>query len=152
MLTFMNEIFAAFRGCFSRTAAFSWFVTIVTGLMVRSDRLGITSVIRDLGLSPRLYETMLHFFRSTSWSLEHLRQTWYKVVQQNAPVYREQGYTILIGDGVKQSKEARFMPGVKKMFQESEDSSKPQYIYMVICLADWVSLIGNEAKNCYTYL
>ncbi len=125
----MNEIFAAFRGCFSMTAAFSWFVTIVTGLMVRSDRLGVTSVIRDLGLCPRLHEAMLHFFRGTSWSLEHLCQAWYKVVQQNAPICREQGYTILFGDGVKQSKEARFMPGVKKLFQESEDSSKPQYIY-----------------------
>ncbi len=114
--------------------------------MVRSDRLGVTSVIRDLGLCPGLYETMLHFFRGTSWSLEHLRQTWYKVVQQNAPVCREQGYTILIGDGVKQSKEARFMPGVRKMFQESEDSSKPQYIYGHMFGGLGV-LIGNEAKK-----
>ncbi len=114
--------------------------------MVRSDRLGVTSVIRDLGLCPGLYETMIHFFRSTSWSLDNLRLTWYKVVRKNAPICREQGYTILIGDGVKQNKEARFMPGVKKLFQESEDSSKPQYIYGHMFGGLGV-LIGNETKK-----
>jgi len=34
-----------------------------------------------------------------------------------------------VGDGVKQAKEGRFMPGVKKLFQESGDSSKPEYIF-----------------------
>ena len=33
------------------------------------------------------------------------------------------------GDGVKQSKEGRRMPGVKKLFQESENSAKPEYIH-----------------------
>jgi hypothetical protein len=32
-------------------------------------------------------------------------------------------------DGVKQSKEGRKMPGVKKFYQESENSSKPEYIF-----------------------
>ena len=36
---------------------------------------------------------------------------------------------ILIGDGVKESKEARYMPGVKKLHQESENSSKANYIF-----------------------
>lgn len=34
------------------------------------------------------------------------------------------GITILVGDGVKQPKESRKMPGVKKIYQESENSSK----------------------------
>lgn len=34
-----------------------------------------------------------------------------------------------MGDGVKQSKEGRRMPGVKKLFQESENSAKPEYIH-----------------------
>jgi hypothetical protein len=44
-------------------------------------------------------------------------------------VYKQDGMTVLIGDGVKQSKEARKMPGVKKLHQESENSSKAEYIF-----------------------
>ena len=36
---------------------------------------------------------------------------------------------ILVGDGVKQCKEGLYMPGVKKLHQESEDSSKAEYIF-----------------------
>jgi hypothetical protein len=36
---------------------------------------------------------------------------------------------ILIGDGVKQSKEGKKMPGVKRLHQESENSGKPEYIF-----------------------
>jgi len=66
MLKFMNEVLSAFRVCFTRTAAFEWFVVIVVGLMVRSDHLGMTSVVRELALDPRHYESMLHFFRSSA--------------------------------------------------------------------------------------
>jgi hypothetical protein len=41
----------------------------------------------------------------------------------------ENGMPILIGDGVKQSKEGRKMPGVKRLHQESENSSKAEYIF-----------------------
>ena len=50
MLKFIDEILLCFRPCFSRMAAFEWFATIITGLMVRSDSLGITSIIRGLVL------------------------------------------------------------------------------------------------------
>ncbi|WP_238403771.1 hypothetical protein [Paenibacillus paridis] len=36
---------------------------------------------------------------------------------------------VLIGDGMKQTKEARRMPGVKKLHQESENFSKAEYIF-----------------------
>jgi hypothetical protein len=36
---------------------------------------------------------------------------------------------ILIGDGVKQSKEGKKMPGVKRLHQESENSGKAEYIF-----------------------
>jgi len=35
----------------------------------------------------------------------------------------------MIGDGKKESKEGRYMPGVKKLHQESENSAKGEYIY-----------------------
>ena len=52
MLNFIENILLCFRPCFSRKSAFGWFVTIIVDLMVRSDMLGITSVIRDLALDP----------------------------------------------------------------------------------------------------
>ncbi len=146
MFQFMNENLEGFRKCFSREAAFRWFVIVVVGLMVRTDHLGVTSFIRELGIRPGLYETMLHFFRATSWELARVRQTWYEIVKAKAPVCREGAWNILIGDGVKQSKEARRMPGVKKLFQESEDSSKAAYIFGHM-FGGLGIVIGNQAKR-----
>lgn len=58
-----------------------------------------------------------------------VRLAWYRFVRDSANFLLADGRTILIGDGVKQSKEARYMPGVKKLHQESEDSSKGEYIF-----------------------
>lgn len=129
MLKFIDKILCSFESCFSRKAAFQWFVVIVVGLMLRSDKLGLTSVIRDLALQQDSYLSMLHFFRASSWALDEMRQRWFQTVKEYAPLYREQEWCVLIGDGVKQSKEGRRIPGVKKLFQESENSAKPAYIH-----------------------
>jgi len=129
MLEYIDKILNHFKSCFSRQSAFQWFVVIIIGLMTRSDKLGTTSIIRDLALNPKFYETMNHFFRASSWRLENIKLKWFEVVSSYAPLYKEEDYTILIGDGVKQAKEGRHMPGVKKLFQESENSSKPEYIF-----------------------
>ena len=125
----MNETLSTFRKCFSRSAAFEWFVVIIVGLMVRSDHWGVTSIVRDLALHPRHYESMLHFFRSSAWSSESLRLTWLRVVRKTAPLMTVHDRVVLVGDGMKQSKEGQRMPGVKKMYQESENSSKGEYIF-----------------------
>lgn len=129
MINYIDKVLCHFESCFSRKAAFCWFVTIIMGLMLRSDKLGLTSVIRDLALVPNCYLSMLHFFRASSWSLDHIRQTWFSAVKAYFPLYKEGDLHVLIGDGVKQSKEGRRMPGVKKLFQESENSAKPEYIH-----------------------
>ena len=58
MINFIENILSRFESCFSRKAAFGWFVILTTGLMLRSDRLGITSVIRDLALRSDCYDSM----------------------------------------------------------------------------------------------
>ena len=126
MMNFIEIVLCRFESCFSRKAAFRWFVTITVGLMLRSDKLGVTSVIRDLALSPDCYDSMIHFFRSSAWSLENIRERWFSIVKESFPIYKEGKFCVLIGDGVKQSKEGRRMPGVKKLFQESENSAKPE--------------------------
>lgn len=80
MLKFINEILLCFLPCFSRKAAFEWFATIITGLMLRSDTLGITSIIRDLVLNPSLYHCMGHFFRADSWDWADIFTKWTKTV------------------------------------------------------------------------
>ena len=113
----------SFREQFSREAAFRWFCVIVVGFMLRSDHLGMTSIIRDLALDGNNYENLRHFFYSK------VRHCWYAVVRDSGLVYTVNDRSVLAGDGVKQAKEAKYMPGVKKLAQESEDSSKPEYIY-----------------------
>lgn len=129
MLKYLNELLLPFRSCFSRQATFEWFVVLVVGFMLRSDHLGVTSVIRDLALNSRCYETLIHFFRSSAWSLESLRTTWIQVVHKTAPLLVVDNRVVLVGDGMKQTKEGRRMPGVKKLHQESENSSKGEYIF-----------------------
>lgn len=129
MLNFIENILSHFESCFSRKAAFRWFVAITIGLMLRSDKLGVTSIVRDLALDPGCYDSLLHFFRASSWSLGDIRRRWFSAVRKYAPLYKEGNLHILVGDGVKQSKEGRRMPGVKKLFQESENSAKPEYIH-----------------------
>ena len=129
MLKFIDSILCEFRPCFSRKDTFHWFVVIVIGLMIRSDRLGITSIIRDLSLHAKHYETMIHFFRSSAWTLPSLRLKWFQVVRGTAPLYRVNGAVVLVGDGMKEAKEARREPGVKKLHQESENNSKGEYIF-----------------------
>lgn len=55
--------------------------------------------------------------------------TWLEIVKRTAPLSYVNGMVVLIGDGMKQTKEARRMPGVKKLHQESENSSKAEYIF-----------------------
>jgi len=129
MLKYIDSILYNFRSCFSRGASFHWFVVIIIGLMVRSDHLGVTSIIRDLSLQSRHYETLIHFFRSSAWSLESIRLKWFQVVRRLAPLYSVNGAVVLVGDGMKQAKEARRMPGIKKLHQESENNSKAEYIF-----------------------
>lgn len=129
MLNYIENVLKEFRPLFTRLAAFKWFVICVIAMMLRSDKLGVTSAIRDLDLVPECYEALIHFFRSSAYSLDLLRKQWYFCVLRNAPLNICRNRIILVGDGVKQSKEARKMPGVKKMTQESETCSKPQFIH-----------------------
>lgn len=145
MLNFIDKILCSFESCFSRKAAFQWFVTIVVGFMIRSDKLGVTSIISDLALRPDCYLSMLHFFRASSCSLETVRQQWFSIVRDNSPLYKEGDFHVLVRDGVKQSKEGRRMPGMKKLFQESENSAKPEFIHGH--MFGWLGVLSGSVRN-----
>ena len=129
MWKLLNNVLNRFRICFSRKAAFDWFVIIIIGFMIRSDDLGVSSVIRDLSMNHKHYASIMQFFRASSWKLDTLRSQWISIVKSSAPLWCDDNMCILIGDGVKQSKEARRMPGVKRLHQEPENSSKSEYIF-----------------------
>jgi hypothetical protein len=61
--------------------------------------------------------------------MELLREWWIGIIKKSGLIFREEGKPILVGDGVKQGKEGKRMPCVKRLFQESEDSSKPMYLF-----------------------
>jgi len=86
-------------------------------------------MIRWLGIKPSLYTTYLNFFRASSWKLEQIQQRWSQIVQSRCSAITIGDAYLLIGDGIKIAKEAERMPGVKKLHQESDNSSKPPYIF-----------------------
>ncbi len=128
MIAEIDRILMQFRGCFSRIAAFNWFVIVIIGFTVRFDSYGVTSFIRWLDMNPALYVALLAFFRADSWKLSRLLQCWWRIVLQKCPLIKIDGRCLVVGDGIKISKEAKKMPGVKKMHQESSNSGKPSYI------------------------
>ena len=125
----IEEILEGFRKEFSHRAAYRWLIVLVIGIMIRTDKLGVTSVVRDLALRPECYESMMRFFRASSWRLSSMQAAWLVIVSRQAPLWRHRGRVVLIGDGTKKSKEGVKMPGVKRLKEESETQSKASYIY-----------------------
>lgn len=129
MLKLIDGILQQFRICFKREETFGWFVVVLVGMLLRTEIRGITTIIGCLSLEPGCYETMLHFFRSRAYDLEQMKSKWQDIVLKHIePVIMDE-YMVLIGDHIKVSKEARHMPGVKKLHQDSENVGKAEYIF-----------------------
>ena len=47
------------------------------------------------------YATMIHFFHDSSSMLQAIANKWIEVIKSFSPIYKEDGITILVGDGVK---------------------------------------------------
>jgi hypothetical protein len=143
MIKEISRILESFRPCFTRTASFNWFCTVVFGFIVRIDLCGASSFVRWLGLKPELYTAMLSFFRASSWQLSNILKQWWHIVLERCPLPEIDGRLMLAGDGIKISKEAEKMPAVKRLHQESNNSGKAPYIYghhwgVIGVLAGWV--------------
>jgi hypothetical protein len=119
----------SFRDAFPRGATFHWFVIAVFGFIVRLDHHGVSSSIRWLRIQDDLYETFLAFFRSPALDIKKVLRDWQLFVAQRCAVNTQSGAYVLMGDGIKVAKEADFMPGVKKLHQESENSGKASWIF-----------------------
>lgn len=117
------------RPAFSRAATCVWFALGVAGITVRTEHLGVTSLIRGLGLNPSCYGNFLGCFHSTGIDLHKLRTLWTQIVLKVfADPVLVNGRLVLVGDGLKNPKEGKKMPGVKKLHQESDSNTKPEWI------------------------
>ena len=124
------------RSACARTRTFLWMAICLAGMTTRKDLMGVTSIVRALGLTPACYDRLLDFFHSPALDLSKLTRLWCRLVFGAHPgIVRVNGKPVLIGDGIKVAKAGRKMPGVKKLHQQSESNTKPEYIFGHSCQA-----------------
>jgi len=115
---------------------------------VRTDLLGVTSIVRALNLRPELYHALLRLFHSTAVKLDRLTALWAHTVLLLFPSpVRVNGRLVLVGDGVKIPKRGKKMPAVKLLHQQSESNTKPEYIMGHSLQA--VSLLVHAAQSVF---
>src|SRR5215471_1928667 len=136
------------RPAFSRQVSFMWFATVVAGLMVRPELRGVTSIIRALNLRPKLYDPLRKHFHSSAIKLDQLAALWTQAVLRLflSPV-RVNGRLVVVGDGIKVPKRGKKMPAVKLLHQQSNCSTKPEYIMGHSLQA--VALLVNAASSVF---
>ena len=117
------------RGACARRRTFLWMSLVLAGLSIRADLAGVSSIVRVLGLKPKVYRRLLHVFHTSGLDLEGLTGVWTEQVLRLFTPYRVGNRLVLIGDGLKVAKEGKKMPAVKKLHQSSQNNSKPTYIF-----------------------
>lgn len=115
------------ESAFSRQATYSWFVIVFVGFLVRSDTLGVSSIVRALMLAPESYTCLLHFFHSTAWNVGGLMAIWWQWLVVRDVAYRLGDRLVLVGDHTKTPKDGRKMPAVATLHEDSETSGKPSF-------------------------
>lgn len=134
------------RPAFSRSRTFMWFVLSLAGICCRRDLMGVTSIVRVLGLKPSCYHSLLQFFHSKGICLDKLTQIWTKLVLDHHPgILRFNDRIVLVADGIKKHKSGKKMPSVKSLHQESESNTKAEYIMGHSCQS-----VGVLAQTCNT--
>ena len=138
------DAIALVQPAFSYTRTFLWFAAAVAGLTVRTEMLGVTSIVRALKLRPSFYGLLLKSFHSDAVKLDRLSALWTQTVLRLFPsAVRINGRPVLIGDGIKVAKRGKKMPAVKLLHQESEN--KAEYIMGHSLQA--VSLLVHAARS-----
>ena len=124
------------RSACARTRTFLWMCLCLAGMTTRKDLQGVTSIVRALGLAPACYDRLLDLVHSPALDLNKLTRAWRGLVFRAHPgILRVNGRPVLVGDGIKVAKAGRKMPGVKKLHQQSESNTKPEYIFGHSCQA-----------------
>ncbi|MBE2204837.1 MAG: transposase [Chthoniobacterales bacterium] len=135
-ITWWNLV-CSLRPAFGRTRTFLWFSAALAAFCVREDLRGVTSFVRALGLQHSFYDRILDFFHSPAVDLSRLTSLWTCLVLRvlDPLLLTVNGRIVLLADGIKAPKAGRKMPAVKKLHQESQNNSKPEYIFGHSCQA-----------------
>lgn len=117
------------RPACSRVKTFMWLSICLAGMCIRPDIFGVTSIVRAFGLHEALYDRLLDFFHSPALNIDVLARLWAKTVVRVFPdVLKKNGRLLIVGDGLKAPKSGKKMPAVKRLHQESDSNTKPEYI------------------------
>jgi len=139
------------RPACARTRTFLWMSLCLAGFSTRKDLLGVTSIVRALGVEPACYDRLLDFFHSPALDLDKLTCAWCALVFRfNSGILRVNRKPVLAGDGIKVAKAGRKMPGVKKLHQESGSNTKPEYIFGHSCQA--VAVLTQALSSVFALL
>lgn len=137
------------RPAFSRGRSFLWFAAALAAFSIRSDLNGVTSFVRALGLRKEFYDRFLDFFHSPSVDMPQLTATWTSLVVRVLQPYllTINGRIVLLADGIKAPKTGHKMPAVKKLHQESQNNSKPEFIFGHSCQA--IAVVVKAAESFF---
>jgi hypothetical protein len=135
------------KGACTRNRTFLWMIVCLMGMTIRTDMLGVSSIVRALGLVPTCYDRILDFFHSPALCLVTLTRLWRGLVFKQPGIVRMGGRPVLVGDGIKVAKSGKKMPAVKKLHQQSESNTKPEYIFGHSCQA--VSVLMRAAQSVF---
>ena len=131
------DLVLSLRPAFGRYRTFLWFAAALAAFCVREDLRGVTSFVRALGLHSTFYDRLLDFFHSPAVNVTQLTTLWTGLVLRVLQpfLFTVNGRIVLLADGIKAPKTGRKMPAVKKLHQESQNNSKPEYIFGHSCQA-----------------
>ncbi len=136
------------RPAFSRQQTLLWFATAVAGFTVRTELLGVTSIVRALALKSHFYDNLLDLFHSSAVKLDRLTALWTQAALRLFPAsLLVNGRRVLVGDGLKVPKRGKKMPAVKRLHQQSDANTKPEYIMGHSLQA--VSLLVRAAQSVF---
>jgi len=137
------------RPAFKRNRTFLWFAVALAATCTRHDLRGVTSLVRALGLRQSCYDRLLDFFHSPSVDLPRLTRCWTALILKTMSPFllTVNGRIVLLADGIKAPKTGRKMPGVKKLHQESQNNTKPEYIFGHSCQA--IAVVVKAASSYF---
>jgi hypothetical protein len=142
-------IVSQLRPAFARSSTFLWFAVALAATCVRSDLRGVTSFVRALGLAERCYGRLLDMFHSTAVRRDQLPALWSRLALSLLKpfLFLVNDRMVLLADGIKAPKTGRRMPGVKKLHQESQNNSKPEFIFGHSCQA--IAVVARAAAGFF---
>jgi hypothetical protein len=126
-LNYLYHMLATFRPLFSRHTPWVLFCVVILGFIGTPHLEGLTSLCRFWFMEEADYHRLLHFFHSCAWSLDDLVRHWSHLVLSQQVAVTVEGRAVLLGDHTAVVKDARRMPGVVTLHQDSETQSKPTY-------------------------